>query len=123
MKSSGNSSIGMLIFLALATIVFIFMILRPPVEKTAMNLGVPMNSETAPAVVAPDESTSTEVQTDETESKVEESTTSESEDSATTEEAPKEDSESETESEKQTSTEDSTETSVEETTTESTTTN
>ena len=52
MKSSGNASVSMLIFLALAIIVFILMVLRPSVEKTAMNLGVPIMSENAASDVA-----------------------------------------------------------------------
>ena len=46
MKSKGNSSLLMLIFLALATALFVLMALRPAVERSSINLGVPMNAET-----------------------------------------------------------------------------
>ncbi|MGK0273381.1 MAG: hypothetical protein ACI88H_004062 [Cocleimonas sp.] len=45
MKTSSNT-IGMLIFAALATAVFVLMVLRPAVEGNAMNLGIPLNVET-----------------------------------------------------------------------------
>ena len=43
MKLSSNS-IGMLIFITLATIVFVIMALRPAVDGNAINLGVPILS-------------------------------------------------------------------------------
>ncbi len=42
-----NNSIGMLIFIALATAVFVLMALRPAIDGNAMNLGVPMSTEMA----------------------------------------------------------------------------
>lgn len=46
MKLSSNS-IGMLIFIALATAVFVLMVLRPAVDGNAMNLGMPMMGDKA----------------------------------------------------------------------------
>jgi len=57
-----NNSIGMLIFIALATTVFVLMVLRPAVDGNAMNLGVPMTSE----IAASDTIDQTEVKTTET---------------------------------------------------------
>jgi len=46
MKHSSNS-ISMWIFIILATAVFALMVLRPAVDVSAMNLGVPMESKMA----------------------------------------------------------------------------
>lgn len=46
MKLSSNS-VGMLIFAALATTVFVLMALRPAVDGNAMNLGVPLEGNLA----------------------------------------------------------------------------
>ncbi len=59
-----NNSIGMLIFIALATAVFVLMALRPAIDGNAMNLGVPMSSEMAAS--APTETTMSETAATET---------------------------------------------------------
>jgi len=82
MKLSSNS-IGMLIFIALATVIFVLMMLRPTVEGNAMNLGVPINTEMATTETTP-ATTETET-TSETPPPVEESSTTSSEKEATTE--------------------------------------
>ena len=120
MKLSSNS-LGMLIFIALATAVFALMVLRPAVDGNAMNLGVPMSGEMAAV------DTSTEAATPEV--KMESAEEKESE--AATENAPADSDKTETEtataettSEESSTTEAAeTETSSEETSTESTTTN
>ena len=97
MKLSSNS-IGMLIFFALATAVFVLMALRPAVDGNAMNLGIPMtgemtstsmNTENAPTevVVEKIEEKVEEIATENTAAEAEITETNTEESSATSEES------------------------------------
>ena len=69
MKLSSNS-IGTLIFLAIAVVIFVLMAKRPAVDGNALNLGMPMQVESKTTVVemqaAPEPEAKTEEPTTET---------------------------------------------------------
>ena len=71
MKFSTNT-IGMFIFAGLATAVFVLMVMRPAVEGSAINLGVPLKTEMAAAETSTEEATSESTVSEESVEKTEE---------------------------------------------------